>query len=270
MVLQKSFDAIQASVAGSDIKVVFLWDEVPFMLDNIATRRSNDEAMQVFDMLRALGQSYANIRMILTGSIGLHHVLAQLHEAGYHGSPLNHLQRVRVGPLTPEYGAELAKLLLLGMGWPKENVDSCAKTLCSAVGNVPHYIHLIVHHLYDTATFDAATIERVVRNVLLNHSDELDLPHYQNRLRKYYRPADLAFIVLDAIAVAGTLAFEEIFNQICTRQAFDDVELLRGLLKRLSDDHYLERDEASSDYRFYLPLIRRWWCMSRSLKEPMS
>ena len=270
MVLQKSFDAIQASIAGSDIKVVFLWDEVPFMLDNIAKRQGNDVAMQIFDMLRALSQSYANIRMILTGSIGLHHVLEQLHLDGYHGSPLNHLRRVRVGPLTPEFGAELAKLLLVGIGWPKENIESCAKHLCSAVGNVPHYIHLIAHHLYDTDTYDEATIARTVRNVLLNHSDELDLPHYQNRLRKYYKPADLAFIVLDAIAVAGTLAFEEIFDQICMRQAFDenDKELLRSLLKRLSDDHYLERDEESSDYRFYLPLIRRWWCMSRNLAEP--
>ncbi len=209
MVLQKSFDAIQASIAGKDLKVVFLWDEVPYMLDNIAKRQGNEVAMQVFDMLRALSQSYANIRMILTGSIGLHHVLAQLHADGYHGSPLNHLRRVRVGPLTPEYGAELAKLLLVGLRWPQATIESCAKHLCSAVGNVPHYIHLIAHHLYDADTFDEATITRTVRNVLLNHSDELDLPHYQNRLRKYYKPADLAFIVLDAIAVAGTLAFEE-------------------------------------------------------------
>jgi hypothetical protein len=206
--------------------------------------------------------------MIFTGSIGLHHVLEQLHAEGYHGSPLNHLRRIRVGPLTPEFGAELATLLLIGKHWPKHNVENCAKKLSNAVGNVPHYIHLIVHHLYDTDTFDELTIERVVRNVLLNHSDELDLPHYQHRLHKYYKPADLAFIALDIIAVAGTLPFEEIFNQICMRQVFDDVELLRNLLKRLSDDHYLERDEASGDYQFYLPLIRRWWCLSRSLLEP--
>jgi hypothetical protein len=34
-------------------------------------------------MLRALGQSYADIRMILTGLIGLH-VMSQLHADGCH------------------------------------------------------------------------------------------------------------------------------------------------------------------------------------------
>ena len=270
IVLRRSFDAIQASICESGDRVVFLWDEVPYMLDNIATRRGNSEAMELFDALRDLSQSYSNIRMILTGSIGLHHVLQQLHADGYHGSPLNHLRRVRVGPLTPEYGAELATLLLTGLQWPKENIEDCAKHLCSAVGNVPHYIHMIAHHLHDTRTFDRATIDRVIRNVLLNHSDELDLPHYQTRIRKYYERTDLALIVLDSIAVAGTLPFEEIFNQICARLAFDDEELLRGLLKRLCDDHYLERDDASGDYRFYLALIRCWWCLSRSLAEPAS
>ena len=43
-----------------------------------------------------------------------------------------------------------------------------------------------------------------------------------------------------------------------------DDESLRQLLKLLCMDHYLIRTEANA-YRFYLTLIRRWWCLSRSL-----
>jgi hypothetical protein len=43
-----------------------------------------------------------------------------------------------------------------------------------------------------------------------------------------------------------------------------DEEVLREHLKLLCMDHYLVRDDANA-YRFYLPLIRRWWKINRSL-----
>ena len=36
--------------------------------------------MEILDVLRALGQDYTQIRLVLTGSVGLHHILKELKE----------------------------------------------------------------------------------------------------------------------------------------------------------------------------------------------
>ncbi|MEZ5602385.1 MAG: hypothetical protein R3F36_16280 [Candidatus Competibacteraceae bacterium] len=39
--------------------------------------------MDLLDTLRGLRQTHANLRMIYTGSIGLHHIVTALREEGY-------------------------------------------------------------------------------------------------------------------------------------------------------------------------------------------
>ena len=80
---------------------LFLWDEVPFMLDNIKKHEGETVAMEVLDTLRALRQTYASrgLRMVITGSIGLHHVINSLKHQGYANSPLNDALAIQVSAL---------------------------------------------------------------------------------------------------------------------------------------------------------------------------
>jgi hypothetical protein len=93
-------------------RLLFFWDEMPYMLDSIRKREGEDTAMEVLDVLRALRQGCTEFRMVLTGSIGLHHVLAGLREADYKNEPLNDMYQVEVLPLARDDAEELARRLV--------------------------------------------------------------------------------------------------------------------------------------------------------------
>lgn len=74
---------IEDLVGNQDSQVVLLWDEMPFMLDKIANRNAQ-EAMEILNVLRSHRQTYSSVRMVFTGSIGLHHVVSKLKKLGYY------------------------------------------------------------------------------------------------------------------------------------------------------------------------------------------
>jgi len=57
------------------------------MLASIRDRQNEKTAMEVLDFLRALRQTHSGLRMVITGSIGLHHVLSSLRDKNYGNSP---------------------------------------------------------------------------------------------------------------------------------------------------------------------------------------
>jgi hypothetical protein len=59
------------------------------MLANIRDREGEQTAMEVLDTLRALRQTNSALRMIITGSIGLYHVITSLKDKNYANSPIN-------------------------------------------------------------------------------------------------------------------------------------------------------------------------------------
>ncbi len=69
----------QQQAAGK--RIVFLFDEMPWMLSAIADpqRDGPHTAMEMLDVLRSLRQSPTTgqgFRMVLCGSIDMHHILA--------------------------------------------------------------------------------------------------------------------------------------------------------------------------------------------------
>ena len=70
--------------------LVMFWDEVPYMIDNIRKRDGEQTAAEVLDTLRSLRQTHPGFRIVLTGSIGLHHVLSTLNNAHLATAPEAH------------------------------------------------------------------------------------------------------------------------------------------------------------------------------------
>jgi hypothetical protein len=93
--------------------VVFFWDEFPQMLHNIATDEP-EHAMEILDTLRSLRQHHEQLRMVLTGSIGLHTVLASLQRRGHRNAAKNDMMSVTLPPLDPPDAVALARALLDG------------------------------------------------------------------------------------------------------------------------------------------------------------
>ena len=128
-------------------RLVFFWDEMPYMLDNVRRREGEDTAMEVLDVLRALHQGAEGFRMVLTGSVGLHHVLGKLKAADYKNEPFNDTYRVKVMPLAQADACDLARRLLQGEQLKPAAPAKSAAVIAEEGDDFPFYIHHIVRHL---------------------------------------------------------------------------------------------------------------------------
>lgn len=267
--IEQEMSAIEAET-GRPTRMVFFWDEIPFLLDNISRREGPAIAMEILDVLRAFGQDHDHIRLVLTGSIGIHHVLADLRAEGHNHSPLNRMEHVSPGPLAPADAQTLALSLLIGAQLNCAEPKSCAQFIATSVGNVAFYIHKLISRLPALDPITLAVIDQcLLREITANERDDWDFAHYRNRLQPYYRDdTPLALAVLDAVASAspGTPPDFVALRRAASASVsgFHDDEKLHALLKLLCRDHYLVRDEHGR-YRFYLELIRRWWALDRAL-----
>ena len=265
-VLTRTFADLNDEMTTANQRVVLLWDEVPFLLQNVTQHESSKVAMEILDVLRALSQEHDRVRLLLTGSVGLHHVLASLRSEGYINSPLNHMEYIAPGPLIPDEGRRLALSLLKGAKLKCQDPQACAAAVAEACGNVPFYIHKLVSRLPAHQPVDPNLITATLKREIMHADNDWDLAHYRTRLPIYYGPDEnLALLVLDALAASEiSLAFEALRRQLSGQTDTSDPDRLRGLLKRLQQDHYLERD-GDGLYAFRFALIRSWWRYERIL-----
>lgn len=248
-------------------KLLFLWDEMPFMLANIRDRQGEQTAMEVLDLLRALRQTHDGLRMAITGSIGLHHVLASLKEKNYGNSPINDIASIDVPPLTHDDAVRLARLLIEGEALKSPDNEAAAVAIARESDGFPFYVHHIVKALKICG--QEATPESVAHVVALQFVDANDpwqLLHYRERIPIYYGDdANAVFLILDTFAChPGATSVGELLAMLKGASTFDDRERLLRLLSLMERDHYLQRDEDGR-HRFRFQLVRRWWKVNRCL-----
>ncbi|MEM7761232.1 MAG: AAA family ATPase, partial [Cyanobacteria bacterium P01_A01_bin.40] len=101
---------IEDLVTLQNKQVVLIWDEISHMLGNFNDR----DAMSILDNLRSLRQTYPDVRMIFSGSIGLHHIIKNLQKAGYSNDPSNDMYPIDGQPLSLSAATKLTLNLLQG------------------------------------------------------------------------------------------------------------------------------------------------------------
>jgi hypothetical protein len=259
--------ALSQVAEGGTGLVVFIWDELPAMLANIHRECGATAAMELLDTLRALRQTYPDkLRMVYTGSIGLHHIISRLRQEGYTNDPTNDMATVEVPPLAPDDARDLATRLLEGKRVLMTDTSAVAAVIADGVDCVPYYIHYVISSLPSAANVDAEAARKAVSAGLTDGNDPWHLAHYRERLAEYYPQTwESALVLLDAIAGADApLGTEDVTN--LARHARVDVqdEAVRDLLKLLRRDHYLQLNRDGA-YDFKFALIKRWWRLDRGL-----
>jgi len=261
--LERTLSDLEEACERDDEALVLLIDELPYMLHNM----EDTDASEILDVLRKLSQGARRIKFIFTGSIGLHHVLSKLHDGGYLGSPLNHLELVVPGAIDHPDALEFAKTKVLEEDISCLDLDLFAEAIANSVGNIPFYIEKVATRLGLANENSAEAVSKVIDAALIDPNSGWDLEHYRKRLHIYYGEHErLAITILDHIARDGGRAcpFDEIEHAV-RGQAEDgsDEETIREIIKLLQRDFYLEKTERG--YRFYLPLLCRWWQLDRDL-----
>jgi hypothetical protein len=249
--------------------VVLFWDEVPMMLKNIKDSSGEAVALEILDTLRSLRHAHASLRMVYTGSIGLHNVIRSLKKGGNPDDPTNDMQTEDVPPLTRPYAIELAQKLFAGEDM-QDAGEATAAAIADSVDCIPYYIHHVVDQMKHRGTAtDPDSVRQLVAACLTDPQDPWHLQHYRERIDAYYDEADRPFMLamLDVLATAQSpLTFGEVYRHVKAKVVTDDEERVLGLLGLLKRDHYACQ-ELDGRVRFSFSIVKRWWGLSRGLTQ---
>ena len=242
-------------------RVVFFWDEVPWMIGHIKQREGVETALEVLELLRVLRQSprlKSKLRMVYTGSIGFHHVLD--------APPINDMKPQKyVLPLAPADAQEYARLRLAKEGAAVPEEAETLRVIAEAADYVPYYIKNLVQSLGAAGRpIVPGDVDKCLHTLVTQSPESWDLPHYDTRIDTYYPLAQrsTARDLLDILAVTEEVAgFDMLLNLLKGKRKVKDEELVRQIVDLLRQDHYLWPDP----YRFQMPLIRRFWRAHRGL-----
>ncbi|MEG3861704.1 hypothetical protein [Microcoleus sp. herbarium12] len=250
-------ETIADLVENQDRRVILFWDEVPYMLDNIG----DAAAMELLDTLRSIRQMYPAVRMVYTGSIGLHHVLGVLRKAGYTNDPINDMYVQDVPPLSVKDATNLARKLLEGENIQTPDIQGTAVFIADKLSNIPFYIHhLIVKLKLRGGLGDIPAIEQIILDCLDDPLNPWKMEHYRERVDTYYdeKQRPYALNLLDFLAAAGdSLSFDELFAGIKQESETQDKEMARKVLRFLEQDYYIYKKDGR--YQFRYPLIKKYW-----------
>ena len=251
--LEEMFSDISGDYDG---RIIFFWDEFPLMLQKIVQTSGETEAMEILDTLRAVRQTHNNVRMLYTGSIGLHHVTTSLRDAGHCNDATNDMRTVEVDPLTFDDAKNLALALLKGEALQSPQLEVVAEVIADKTDCIAFYIHYVISEmkfLGDDASVELA--HDIVSKALVDPNDPWHLQHYRSRLNEYFDESNLEIVlfILDELAVADNALIlselrtrlaaniEAMSGQAANKIVSGDSELFRNILMQLSRDHYLKK-----------------------------
>ena len=248
-------------------RVVFFWDELPYFIHEVSKSSGEATAMEMLDALRSLRQRHSRLRMVFTGSVGLHLVVKALRRGNYVNDPTNDMQIREVWPLDEPDGISLARQLIEGEGIELSASVALARAVSEAAGHIPYYIHCLVARMTDSKVpvTESSVVEHL-NSLICDLNDPARFRHYRERLDVYYSPEEkaIALAALDALAFAGEpKTFDDLLNLIRHELPEATLESVRDTLSLLAKDHYISRPAGARGYGFRYAIVRQWWMSER-------
>ena len=266
-------DEIFLALAESDRPVVLAIDELPILVNRLLQRDGNtitQEGIKAADeflsWLRRNGQAHrGRIIMILSGSVGLEPILRR---AGL-SAHANIFTPLDLKPWAEDVAVSC--LAALAETYDLKLPLDVRKEICRLLRhNVPHHIQQFFDHLHEHlrredrigATLD--DVELVYNNEMLSIRGQIDLEHYEGRLRMVLG-SDEYRIALELLTEAATE--DGLLNDVSIRRYCEYIEatdysddvsvMVQNVLYILEHDGYLVRRQSS--YHFVSGLLEDWW-----------
>lgn len=264
-------DQILEVLAENNLPVVLAIDELPILVNRLVkgknyeiTPERHREADQFLSWLRKNAQAYqGKICLILTGSVGLEPVLSQANLSAHANAYQPYHLRPWEAAEASECLAALARQYELNL--PSEvRQDMCQRLRCC----VPHHVQQFFSHLYEylrrenRTTATAQDVQSVYSGDMLSVRGQVDLEHYEGRLKTSLGPAgyELALgLLTEGACAGGTLSAEavKLYKSYSEDQAEGASSSFGAVLRQLEHDGYFEAVDGG--YRFVSGLLEDWW-----------
>jgi len=242
---------------AEDKPVLVCMDEVPWAIRNITEREGPQAASELLQTLRAIRAEADQLRWIVCGSIGFHHVLER---CGATTGDINDLINLPLGPLDPDDAVELGHRLFLGAGI--RGLGKAAEVLADRCGRVPYLMHAVALRLSDTHSGQAVGHDEV-HQAFLDYVDDRDdsrpLTHLLERLdTNYGDDTNFAIEILTHLALTGRpVSLAELSTTHASAR-------LSVVVNNLVDDHYLHDVDGSLTWRY--EVLRYIWVRRQRLE----
>lgn len=260
-----------------DQRIVFLWDELPLMISNIKDGIDAGAARELLDVLRdhRLKDDTGKLRMVYTGSIGLHLIVSELFKEGYRNAPTNDMMTFSMEGLKPQHARQLARQGLEGLIEQGDlkvaaEIDEIAKSIASMTDGLPYYVNFAVAKLMDCRhPIQVSDVGRAIDSLLLDPQDTAHFSHHVERLNFYQfddQAQELALAVLGALCRPRKALLEsEVWQRVSQSVPLTSKALFQKTLGLLVRDNYIVRSERKREraYRFKYRIIQKWWLKNR-------
>jgi len=245
-------------------KLVIIWDEFPDALRSVRRQEGLEAAEDIMSLFRVLREDdrSSNIRWVLTGSIGFHHVLQG--QKDY----INDMIAMGAPPLSNEWTCWLAEGLLLGIGVKNTTVSAISKIS----GGIPFVLEMLVKYIRDNKVA-VPTTEIEAKRLLVEAACS---PEYGTnwaplleRVDKYYKKESLPIVkhILDILA-CDSMSAENLSESTKNKlKGCIEEEEIENILDLLIEDHYIQFDSNKGEFSWlYEPLKTIWLARRRGLR----
>ena len=266
-------DTIRALCGSTEKRIVFLWDEIPYMLQNIYfldQKNDTNNALTLVDTLRTLRNEIPNLRFVFTGSIGLHHIEKSITQ-GTTSAPFNNMDTIELRPLSPDDAREMTWHLLEEESICQACPDEIVYSIMNRCDRIPFYIERVIKRLYEIEDLTIDAVEKQIDLMIADDRNELEMEHFEKRLNVYYAgeisdidgrkipvPKIAKYLVTHIAFAKEPISIEECDRALKGHFKFDDIDVVSDLLKALAKDYYIVAD-ADKRYRFKFSIIQQWW-----------
>ncbi len=268
---RQSGDQVFEALAASEKPVVLAIDELPILVNRLLkgqdyriTPERREAADQFLSWLRRNGQDHrGKVCLIISGSVGLEPVLR---EAGL-SAHANIFSALDLRPWSQEVSVRCLAALARTYGIDfSEDVpnEMCRRLRCC----VPHHVQQFFDQLHEhlrrngRTTATIADVDRVYQDDLLSVRGQVDLDHYEVRLKmvlgtESYKAALL--LLTEAAVNNGLLTHQtvQLYREATPSSPAKDGVSIDDVLYALEHDGYLERQAGG--YRFVSGLVEDWW-----------
>jgi uncharacterized protein len=245
--------------------IIFLFDELPAMLDRIIEKQGESSARDFLAWFRTVRLEQKDVlrrhRFIVAGSVGIDQILRNLNAT----DKLVDFARLTVEPLDSSTAQKLAEELAASysIAWG----PALSGKLFELIGApVPYFIHIFFSQLgqmplTERTKLTVAELERVYRERVLGPTCRHYFDHYSTRLKRYGKSGEKAAVaILRSVAGRQRIsrpALYDIYREARGRGA-NDLEF-DELLANLEYDWYLRLDPDTNEFYFRLKVMEEWW-----------